>query len=102
MQTGKLPKEIDYKAPISSLLVGSTFWKEAVFDHASSGISRMQVDTLFLSLTASGMIQMQLQNPSLEWTIAHEYNTANDCFIESHIGRPIYRRDDVWRGNTPV
>jgi hypothetical protein len=69
---GKLPQEIDYKALISSLLSGSAFWKEAVSNHAAGIISRMQVDALFLSCTASGMIQMQLQNPSLEWTIACE------------------------------
>jgi hypothetical protein len=61
MQTGKLPQEIVYKAPISSLLAGSTFWKEAVSNHAAGGILQIQVDALLLSLTASGMIQMQLQ-----------------------------------------
>jgi hypothetical protein len=58
MQTEDLPQEVDYKAPISSLLAKSKFWKEAIFDCAASVISQMQVDALFLSLTASGIIQM--------------------------------------------
>jgi hypothetical protein len=39
MQLGKLPQDIDYKAPISLLLVGSKFWKEAIFDRAAGDIS---------------------------------------------------------------
>jgi hypothetical protein len=89
MQTGKLPQAVDYKAPISSLLSGSEFWKEAIFDCAAGGISRMQVDALFLSLTALGIIQMQQKNTSLEWMIAREYVTSNNCFINSHIKRPM-------------
>jgi hypothetical protein len=58
----------------------------------------MQVDALFLSLTALVIIQMQLRNMSLEWMITREYTTANNCFIKSHIGHPIYKRDDAWRG----
>jgi hypothetical protein len=86
MQTGKPPQEVvDYKAPISSLLAKNKFWKEAIFDHAAGGISRMQVDALFLSLTASGIIQMQEKNTSLEWLITREFATENSCFIESHI-----------------
>jgi hypothetical protein len=93
MQTGKLPLEVDYKAPISSLLAKSKFWKEAIFDCTAGGISRMQVDALFLSLTAPGIILMEPKNTSLEWVITWEFTTENSCFIESHIGRPIYKKD---------
>jgi hypothetical protein len=34
MQTGKLPVEVDYKDPISSLLAGRAFWKETACDQA--------------------------------------------------------------------
>ncbi len=64
MQTGKLPVEVDYKDPISSLWAGSAFWKETVFDWAACGISRMQVDALFLSLTASGILQLNPKDTS--------------------------------------
>ena len=100
MLTGQLPHDIDYKNPISSLLVGSAVWKETAFDQAHSWISRMQVDALFLSLTASGILQLNQKDTSLQWGIAREYASANnnDCFIEAHIGIPIYNRDDARRG----
>jgi hypothetical protein len=56
MQTGKCPHIIDYKSPISSLLVGSPFWEEMLFDRAAGVMSRLQVDALFLSLTAAGIV----------------------------------------------
>jgi hypothetical protein len=49
---------------MSSLLAGSMFWKETVFDRAAGGISRMQVDALFLSLTASGILQLNPKDTS--------------------------------------
>jgi hypothetical protein len=55
----------------------------------------MQVDASFLSLTALGIIQMQLRNKSLEWMTTQEYTTANNCFIKPHVGCPIYKRDDA-------
>jgi hypothetical protein len=39
MLTVKLPQDINYKDPISSLLAGSAFWKENVFYRAAGGIS---------------------------------------------------------------
>jgi hypothetical protein len=30
---------------------------------------------------------------------AQEYLTVNNCFIKSHIGHPIYKRDDAWQGS---
>jgi hypothetical protein len=47
------------------LLAGSAFWKGTIFDRATGDISRMQVDTLFLSLAASGIIQLQPKNKTL-------------------------------------
>jgi hypothetical protein len=57
----------------------------------------MQVDALFLSLTALGIIKMQQKNASLEWVITQEFVTENSCFIESHIGHPIYKNDVAWQ-----
>jgi len=99
MQSGQLPHEIDPKSPVSALLTGSTYWKEALFDRAAGGISRMHVDSLFLSLIASGMIKMTMQNNALQWVIAREYDsTTPNSIIESCLGRPIYTRDDAWVG----
>jgi hypothetical protein len=66
MQTGKLPVEVDYNDLISSLLAGSAFWKETVFYRAAGGISRMQVDALFLSLTALGILQLNRTDTLLQ------------------------------------
>ena len=66
MHTGKLPQDVNYMSPISSLLVGSPFWKETVFDCPAGGISRIQGDALFLSLTAPGMIHLQPNNECLQ------------------------------------
>jgi len=49
MITGKLPAEVDYKNPVSSLLAESTFWKETVFDKNFLSVSRINVDAFFLS-----------------------------------------------------
>jgi hypothetical protein len=62
MVTGKLPQDVDNKDHISSLLACSAFWKKTVFDRACGGISQVQVDALFLALTASQMIQLQPKN----------------------------------------
>ncbi len=100
--TGKLPQGIDGKASISSLLAGSAFCKETIFDRATSSILRMQVDALFLSLAASRIIQLWPKNETLQWDIVCEYNNVynNDSsFIEAHIGVPTYKRsDDAWWG----
>ena len=98
MQSGQLPHEIDPKSPVSSLLAGSTYWKEALFDRAAGGISRMHVDSFFMSLIASGMIKMTMQNNALQWIIAREYDTTANSIIESCLGCPIYKRDDAWLG----
>ncbi len=61
----------------------------------------MQVDALFLSLAASGMIQFQPKNKTLQWGIVREYvYVYNDTsLIKAHIGVPTYKRsDDAWRG----
>ncbi len=99
MQTGKFPHVVDYKSPILSLIAGSPFWKEMLFNCAAGGISRLQVDALFLSLTAAGIIQLLTNNQSTQWSIEHVYAGSNNGIIEATIGVPLfYKRDDVCRG----
>jgi hypothetical protein len=101
MLTGKLPVDVDYKDPISSLLAGSPFWKETVFDRAACTVSQMQVDALFLSLTAAGIIKLEPKNDSsFQWVVAREYGASikTGSFIEAHMGTPIYKRDESWQG----
>jgi hypothetical protein len=61
----------------------------------------VQVDALFLSFTASQIIQLQGKNKtSLQWGIAREYGNKNknNLFLEALIGIPPYKREDAWRG----
>jgi hypothetical protein len=44
------------------------------------------------------MIKMTMQNNALQWVIAREYDPSGTSIIESRLGRPIYKRDDVWDG----
>jgi hypothetical protein len=97
MQSGQLP-QVDPKLPVSAILASNTFWKETLFYRAAGGISRMHVDSLFLSLIAAGMIKMTMQNNALQWVIAREYDPLGTSIIESRLGRPLYKRDDVWDG----
>ena len=93
-----LPVYRSTKLPVSAILAGNMFWKETLFDRAAGGIYRMHVDSLFLSLIAAGMIKMTMQNNALQWVITREYDPSGTSIIESHLGRPIYKRDDVWDG----
>ena len=98
MQSGQLPQAIDPKVHVSAILASNTFWKETLFDRAAGGISRMHVDSLFLSLIAAGMIKMTMQNNALQWVIAREYDPLGTSIIESRLGRPLFKRDNVWDG----
>ena len=56
--TAKLPFIGDRKIQVSSLLMTSTYWKEILFDKSSTSITRTNVDSLFLSLAASGILEI--------------------------------------------
>jgi len=57
--TAKLPFIVDRKIQVSSLLMTNTYWKEILFNKASMLITRTNVDSLFLSLAASGILEIQ-------------------------------------------
>ena len=96
MQTAEFSHVVDYKSPILSLLARNLFWKEMLFDRAAGGISRLQVDVLFHSLTVAGIIQLLTNNKRMQWSIKRVYAGSNDGLIEATIGVPFYKRDDVW------
>ena len=101
MITGKLPAEVDYKNPVSSLLAESAFWKETVFDKNFLPVSRINVDAFFLSLAANGILKLEPKKDSVfQWVIAREYggSAKAESFIEAHIGTPLYKRDESWNG----
>jgi len=41
---------------------------------------------------------MTMQNNALQWVIAREYDPLGTSIIVSQIGRPLYKRGDVWDG----
>ena len=101
MLTGKLPVAVDFKDPISSPSVASAFWKETVFDKAPRSVSQIQVEALFLSLTAAGIINLEHTIDSgFHWVIAREYGPSigSDSFIHAHMGIAKYKRDESWQG----
>ena len=57
--TTKLPFIVDRKIQVSLLLMTNTYWKEILFDKASTTITQTNVDSLFLSLAASGILEIQ-------------------------------------------
>jgi len=101
MITGKLPEEVDYKNPVSSLLAESAFWKETVFDKNFLLVSRINVDTFFLSLATNGILKLEPKKDSVfQWVIAWEYrgSAKAELFIEARIGTPLYKADELWNG----
>jgi hypothetical protein len=50
--TSKLPFRIEFKSQVWTLLMASSYWKEMIFDKASSTVSWLNVDALLLSLAA--------------------------------------------------
>jgi len=73
MLTGKLPAEVDYKTPVSSVLATSAFWKETIFDRNFHKVSRSHVDAFFLSLAAAGIFKLEPKKDSLfQWVVARD------------------------------
>jgi len=84
MPTGKLPNEVDYKTPVSSVLATSAFWKETIFDRNFHKVSRSHVDAFFLSLAAAGILKLEPKKDSMsQWVVAREHgeSTTSVSFI---------------------
>jgi hypothetical protein len=45
------------------------YWKEMIFDKALSSASHSNVDTLFLSLVATGILDINYTNDALAWVV---------------------------------
>ncbi len=98
MLTGKLPAEVDYKTPVSSVLATSALWKETILDRNFRKVSRSHVDAFFLSLAAAGILKLEPKKDS--WVVAREHgeSTTSVSFIKAHIGTPLYKCNDSWNG----
>ena len=98
-----LPFIVDRKIQVSSLLMMSTYWKEILFDKSSTSITRTNVDSLFLSLAASGILEIQNSPDGIRWMIGRQAPTTvttdtNVGLIRATIGTAKYTLDEYWVG----
>jgi len=101
--TAKLPFIVNRKIQVSSLLMMSTYWKEIVFDKSSTSITRTNVDSLFLSLAASGILEIQNSPDGIRWMLGRQAPTimttdTNVALIHATIGTAKYTLDEYWVG----
>jgi hypothetical protein len=81
----------------------STYWKEIVFDKASTLVSQTNVDALFLSLAASGILKIQNTNNGIKWLVGHQppsapWQNLDVSLIDTTIGEAHYKLDKYWMG----
>ena len=79
----------------------SNYWKEIIFDKASSSVSRTNVDALFLSLAASGIIEIQNKNDGIKWFVGRQapllpQPNINVTLMDATIGEANYKLDEYW------
>ncbi len=84
MQTGKIPKDVDYKSPILLLLAGSSFWKETVFEHVGGGIQ----NTGRCIVSFTNCIN-KYKLTTKQWMLAVEHQ-ASLCICKQWIHRSNY------------
>ncbi len=99
--TAKLPFWIEFRVLISSLIMASLYWKETIFDKASTSVSQSNVDVLFLSLAASRILEMQNTNDGLMRIVGQQAPVLQqpNAFVtlaEATIGETNYTMDVNW------
>ena len=77
----------------------SEYWKEIVFDKSSSSVTRKNVDCLFLSMAASGILEMQNTNDGIKWVVGRLAPTTTQpnrdlSLIEATTGEAKYKVDE--------
>jgi hypothetical protein len=97
--TAKLPFIVNRKIQASSLLMTSTYWKEILFDKSSTLITQTNVDSLFLSLAASGILEIQNCPDGIRWMLKCQAPTTattvtNVALIRATIGTAKYTLDE--------
>ena len=101
--TAKLPFMFDFKVQVSSLLMLSTYWKEIIFDKASASMSRANVDALFLSLAACGILEIQNTSNGMELFLGCQaprtvLPNSDVSLINATIGEAEYKAVEYWMG----
>jgi hypothetical protein len=99
--TSKLPCRIEFKLQILSLLFASTYWKEMIFDKASSSVSQSNLDAIFLSLVATRILEIQNTTDKIMWIVGWEapivqQQHARVKLVEATIGSEKYTMDIYW------
>lgn len=82
------PMVVDMTTSVSDVLWGQRdhSWIEKIFDRSFSGIKRSNVDSLFLSLTAAGIIQIEKTSAGVvRWNICYSDDSS-----------AVYLMDNVW------
>jgi len=82
------PMVVDMTTSVSDVLWGQRnhSWIEKIFDRSFSGIKRSNVDALFLSLTAAGIIQIEKTSAGVvRWNICYSDDSS-----------AVYLMDNVW------
>ena len=101
--TAKLPFIIDRKIQVSSLLMTSTYWNEILFDKSSMSITQTNVDSLFILLVASGILEIQNRPDGIRWMLGRQAPTTattdtNVALIHATVGTAKYTLDEYWVG----
>jgi len=94
--TAKLPFVIDGKIQVSSFLMMSAYWKEILF-------ARTNVDSLFLSLAATGILEIQNSPDGIRWVLGRQAPTTaitdtDVSLISVTVGVAKYTLDNYWVG----
>ena len=101
--TAKLPFTVEFNVQLSSLLMSNAYWKEIIFDKAPSSVSRVNVNALFLSLAAAGILEIQNTSEGMKWFIGREAPRTvapnlDVLFLDETIGEVKYKVDEYWTG----
>jgi hypothetical protein len=104
--TTKLPFVIDGKIQVSLFLMTSAYWKEIIFDKASTSITQTNVDSLFLSLAVAGILEIQNSLHSqdgIRWVLGRQAPTipltdTDVLLINITFGVAKYTLDNYWVG----
>ena len=84
---------MDKKKSISDLIWGDAFWTERLFDRAASGVKKKNIDALFFSLAATGIVKIEKKSRVVQWALPYRSHPDNP-----YVRLYFYEKDDSWRG----
>jgi len=101
--TAKLPFVVNGKIQVSMFFMMSAYWKEIIFDKMSTSITRTNVDSLFLLLAATGILEIQNSPDGIRWVLGRQAPTTattdtDVSLISITFGVAMYTLDNYWVG----